>query len=441
MKCPQCNAVVDDDTIFCGNCGKQITPLQAGETVVSYATQSDGNPIGVNVSRPSSMYRPPSAAQSQRPASAPDTSRQGDTPPLQTPPPQSQARSGNLRRVALIAIVILVIVAGGTVGLITLLKNNHTPAVVTSHGTGQVTFFDSQNNIGHTDALKIQISGLQAPSAGSQYDAWLINDTTSEQVTSLGTLVGKNGQFSLNFPSNGQGGQPGTNLIGAGNKLEITQEQGNVQLPTGKVVLAGTFPPLAFVHIRHLLFSFPITPNKIGLLVGVLNQTQLLNAQAVLLQSFVANRNQNAIPCVAQSIIDIIDGSQGPHFQPLPTACASQSITATGDGFGLLGPNAYIQTASTHAALAANQSDSTDNIRLFAGHIETAMSNINGWVTSIEQDALNLLSNPTNTTKVQEMVTLANHAFNDDPTSGKAGATTAYLQGQMMANLPLVPVS
>jgi len=438
MQCPHCNATLDDDTIFCGNCGKQITPLGPGQTVISYATQSDANSVATEISRPSPMYRPSSAPQSQRPAPAPDKPRQVDTPPVQ---PQPSTRPSNVRRIALIGILILVIVAGGTVGLITLLRNNHTPAVVTSHGTGQVTFFDSQNNIGHTDALKIQISGLQAPPAGSQYDAWLINDTTSEQVTPLGTLVGKNGQFSLNFPGNGQGGQPGINLLGAGNKLEITQEQGNVTLPAGKIILAGTFPPQAFVHIKHLLFSFPTTPNKIGLLVGVLNQTQLLNSQAVLLQSFVANKNQSAIGCAAQSIVDIIDGTQGPHFQPLPAECANASITAIGDGFGLLGTNAYIQTASTHAALAANQSDSTANIRLFAGHVETAMNDINGWVTTIEQDALNLLSNPGNTAKVQEIVTLSNNALHDDPASGKTGATTAYLQGQMMATLPLVSVS
>jgi hypothetical protein len=339
--------------------------------------------------------------------------------------------------------LILVIVAGGTVGLITLLRNNNTsaknnttPPVVTSHGTGQITFFDSQNDVGHTDALKMQISGLQAPPAGSQYDAWLV-DTTSEQTISLGTLVAKNGQFSVNYGGDGHG----TNLLGAGNKLEITQEQGNVQLPTGKVILAGTFPPLAFVHIKHLLFKFPATPNNIGLLVGVLNQTQLLNAQAVLLQSFVANKNQNGIGCVAQSIVDIAEGSQGQHYQALPATCAGQSITAVGDGFGLLSTNGYISLASQHASLAATQTDSTDNIRLFAGHVETAMSNLTTWVTTIDQDALNLVNNPGNTAKVQEIATLANQAFNGDSASGQAGATTAYLQGQMMATLPLVPAS
>ncbi len=481
MRCPHCNATVDGDTIFCGNCGKQIMPLQPGETVISYATQADGNPVGAEgietrpAERPSTMYRPPSAApinsfappsvpqspqspQSQRRAPATDKPRHVDTPPPRTPSgaPIGRPPGGNFRRIALIAALILVIVAGGTVGLISLLKNTNTPVkntntpgVVAAHASGQVAFIDNQNSTGHTDALKIGITGLGAPPTGSQYDAWLVNGQ-SEQAIALGTLVAKNGQFSVSYAGDSQNGKPGTNLLGAGDKLEITLEQGNVTLPTGKIILAGTFPPKAFVHIKHLLFSFPTTPGKIGLLVGVLNQAQLLNAQAVLLQSAVANQNQNAIPCLAQSIIDITEGTQGAHYQPLPATCANQNITAVGDGFGLLGTNGYISTASQHASLAATQTDSTDNIRLHAHHVEIAMTNINGWVTTVEQDALNLLTNPGNTTKVQEMVTLSDHAFHGvdidgdesiDPVPGEAGAVTGYIHGQLMATLPLVSVA
>src|SRR5205085_12232631 len=126
-----------------------------------------------------------------------------------------------------------------------------------------------------------------------------------------------------------------------------------------------------------------------------------------------ANQNQNAIQCMAQSIIDIIEGRQGAHYRPLPAICADQNITAIGDGFGLLGTNAYISTASQHASLAATQSDTTENIRLHAGHVETAMKTITGWVTTIEQDVLKLLSKPGNTTKTHEIVTLSHHACHD----------------------------
>src|SRR5437763_5813388 len=162
MKCPHCNAMVDDDTIFCGNCGKQIVPLQTGKTAISYATQSEGSnqtSVGadgaeaqrerLSIHRPVPMYRSPSTPQSQIPTLPSSNPRQVDTPPLQSPPQsQPQSRPGTSKRIALIAALILVIVAGGTVGLITLLKNNNTPGVVASHASGQVAFIDSQNGTG-----------------------------------------------------------------------------------------------------------------------------------------------------------------------------------------------------------------------------------------------------------------------------------------------------
>ncbi len=78
------------------------------------------------------------------------------------------------------------------------------------------------------------------------------------------------------------------------------------------------------------------------------------------------------------------------------------------------------------------------------------LENVKGWITTIDQDALALLNNPTNTAKVQEIVTLANHALNGvdingdekvDPIPGEGGATTAYFHGQLMATLALAPVS
>jgi hypothetical protein len=285
------------------------------------------------------------------------------------------------------------------------------------------------------------------PPSGFQYDAWFVNEQVKQSVH-LGTLVAKDGAFTLNFAGDGHH----TNLLGVRNKIEITLEQGDVKLPTGKVILAGAFPPQAFIHVKHLLFSFPPTPGQIGLLVGLQDQTQLLNSQALALRNLAARGNvfAFAIQCVAQSLIDIIEGAHGPHFKQLPRQCVFLNITTTGDGFGLLGPNSYVSSAADHASLAATQSDATDNIRKHAGDVEIATNNITGWVTTIEQDVLNLLTNLNNTTHVQEIVTLsdqAHHGVDRDgdsqvnPVPGEAGAIQAYLHGQLMATLALVPVS
>ncbi len=431
IRCPNCQAQLDEDTIYCGNCGQQVAPLQARGATASFVTER--RDVGAH-------FVPGTIPQ------APRLPELLAVPHKNTPPPQGPAPGRRRRRPGLlaIAILLLVLLTGGTVLAFTLVKGNQSGGLAANAG-GQVTFLDGPNGTGSTDALKIVVSGLSAPASGSEYDAWLV-DEAGEQTTPLGALSAQGNTYSLNFAGKGSGGQPGTNLLGSGNVVEITVEQGKVELPSGRVLLSATFPSKAFVHIKHLLLSFPTTPAKIGLLVGLLGQTRLLNAQALALQSLAGNGDAAAITCIAQSIIDISEGQQGSHFRPLPASCGSS--IPTGDGFGILGTNGYANTAATHASLAATQSDSTANIRLHAGEVETGATTITDWVTTIDRDALQLLSNPGDTKSIQEIITLANHAFQGvdgngngqiDPSAGEEGAATAYLRGQLMASLPLVP--
>src|SRR5258708_37656638 len=106
----------------------------------------------------------------------------------------------------------------------------------------------------------------------------------------------------------------------------------------------------------------------------------------------------------------------------------------------------YLDDASAHASLAANQSDATDTIRMHAQHVETALKNIKGWVTTIQTEARRLLQTPSNTALIGEIVTLSDHAYHGvstggdqlpQPVVGQAGAQTAYEHGQFMATLSL----
>lgn len=446
MRCPRCNTVLDDDTAFCGNCGAQIAPLEAqGATVTTSiddekTLQVKSNSVGNRQPPVIQRFTPPAA--SYAPAS--DTPAQSNIPPT---PRRGGSPLASARGRVILALALIVLV-GGVLGLFTALKNNGGNTNLGANATGQISFSDSSNGVpGHTDALTMSIQKLGTPPAGSQYDAWLVNDAT-EQIIALGSLTASGSSFSLSYAGDAKNGQVGTNLLGAADKVEITLEQGSVSAPTGKVILSATFPPKAFIHIRHLLFSFPITPAKIGLLVGLLGQAQLLNTQAVLLQNASASNNTLAVQCASQSIIDIIEGAQGTAYKQLPTSCFSVNVGNAGDGFGMLGNSGYVLLASEHAALAATQSDSTDNIRLNAGHVEVAMANIKGWVTKIDQDALALRATPGNTTTIQEIVTLSDRVLHGvdtngdgrvDPVPGESGAITGYDQGQLMATLQLVP--
>jgi hypothetical protein len=455
MQCPQCNAQLDDDTVFCGNCGKQIVPLHAQGATVAYKGGSTGEDEQPTIlASPQSSQRPAS----QTPVSSnyvhqPVTPVPGDALTFISPPP-SPTRKRNTGRIVFIAAMVLLVIVIGSIGAVALTRNN-TPShstqtntsALNSNSNGTVSFSDSQNGSGHSDIVAVDARGLAAPPAGSQYNAWIV-DTNSENTTGLGTLtLNKDGTYFAKFPGDQQ------NVLSLGNKVEVTLEQGTVTVPT-QVLLSATFPPKAFVHIKHLLVSFPNTPGKIGLLVGLMDQAQKLSSASQLLQSIVGSQNTVAntvaIECAAQSIIDIAEGTQGSHYQSLAGQCASQNVTQVGDGYGLLGTGGYISNGKAHASLAATQPDTTINIRVHARHVAICLENMNGWITTIDQDAIALLNNPTNTAKVQEIVTLANHALNGvdlngdesiDPVPGEGGAVTAYYHGQLMSALVLAPGS
>jgi hypothetical protein len=471
MNCPNCNAPVDADAAFCGNCGLQITPIYARGATLPESEETALLPDNPGQSLPRGNYPPgysplPPTALPNQPQSfyGPAGYGPGNTPHAQqfsaTPSvPSRPARRTSVRNIVFgvtIGLVIVIVLAG----VLTLLRMQGGGTTKTRTGTGAGTshatstsagaaagtkavayFSDSQNGPAPTNVIQISAQGLKAPPSGSQYDAWLENAGT-ENFILLGPLTLQGQNYTVKFTSH-------HNLLGLGNELLITQEQGAVTTPTGQPLLSAIFPQLATVHIKHLLLAFPATPQNIGLLVGLREQTGLLNQQAILLKNAAANNNTTEVQCAAQSIVDISEGSQGGHYQQLAPACAQFNIKATGDGFGLLGSNSgYIKTASAHATLAANQVDATANIKQHAHDVIICATNVQNWVKTIDQDAQQLVANPSNTAQVQEIVTLADHAYNGvdtnddgsiDPVPGEGGAITAYLQGQQMATLTLAP--
>ncbi|MGZ3583976.1 MAG: hypothetical protein ACXWP6_15060, partial [Ktedonobacterales bacterium] len=365
-------------------------------------------------------------------------------------PSQSAPRRQNIGVLALAAVLILTVIIGGA---FVLFRGN---SASLTNGSATAVFSDSKGAApGHTDALTITTTSLSAPAAGYSYQAWLI-DTQKEHIISLGALVKKGNSFTLAYAGDGGSGRSGTNLLGAGDKLEITLERGTVIAPAGATVLSITFPQIPFTHIQHLLFSYPATPGKIGLAVGLLQQTQILSQQAGFLQQAAASGDDVATRCLAQSMVDIIQGAHGQQYKPLREACAAKGITATGDGFGLLkaanSSNAedatgYLEGVSDHASLAASGPDATAAVRTHAAEVITALSNLKGWLATIQQETLDLLNNPQAAAEAQAVATLCDRTFkgvdaNSDghiePVAGEIGAQGAYTSAQLMATLSLV---
>lgn len=336
-----------------------------------------------------------------------------------------------------------------------------TPAGSTA--SAQVQFADASSvNPGSSDELQIAATNLPSPPSGTHYAAWLIN-TQTEFVVSLGTLAPHGSSYTLTYFGRAGTTLSNANLLAVGDTFEVTAERTNTNVPVGSVVLRGHFPPISFVHIQHLLVSFPSTPGKIGLLVGVVTQTHLLVPHAQALVSAAQSHNTAQVQCEAQALLDILEGEQGPRYQPISSGCAAADTNSQGDGFGLLGSGAsygtatsgssgdstgYIAEATEHASLAVNQPDATPTMHSHVGFVIAALNNVRTWEAQIDAEATALLANPDDTSNAQNILTLAQHAYagfdaNHDGTiaavAGEAGAITAYQQGQLMATLTITP--
>ncbi|HEY4388673.1 MAG TPA: hypothetical protein VGN34_29840, partial [Ktedonobacteraceae bacterium] len=368
-----------------------------------------------------------------------------------------EERRTSRRTIFMIGIlVLLVIVASGA--LVTLLQNlGKTSTHVSStravtQGAAAATAFataffsDSTGGQGTTDTVKITASNLSKPPSGSQYNAWLVDDA-NERITLLGVLQSQGKDFTLSYTNSHH-----LNLLSLGTELRITQEKQGTTTITGNTVLTASMPVGAFTHIKHLLFSYDTTPHKVGLLVGLHEQASLLFAQANSLQVASNQHNTVAVQCYAQSILDIVEGSNGPHYQPLSFACTSANIAGTGDGFGLLdlsgAGNGYVALAKAHAGFAAQAPDSTSTIKTHSQHVQICMDNVQGWLKDIDSDASSILANNGVDTQAKEIAQRAGYTLNGvdlnndesiDPVPGEGGATTGYFHAQLMAQLRLEP--
>lgn len=348
-------------------------------------------------------------------------------------------------RVLAAALLLFVLVGGGLA-----LAVSRQQAAAALPG-GAIAFLDSSSvPTGTTDALQMTVRNLGVPPEGEHYQAWFINQQ-SEQILSLGPLVPHANQtYALNYataPVNGRA----QNLLALGSAFEITLERAVVEAPAGKVAVSGKFPPDAFVHIKHVLLSFPTTPGTIGLLVGVLQQTNDANSEAKALQQAMADAQPTAVQCHAQSILDILEGAHGQHYQPLSAECIALGVTRQGDGFGLLdssvaagsgqspSPTGYIADAADHASLAGSTPDATAAIRQHGASAQAILADVKSSLTAADAAALQLLAAPTNTVAAATLVGDCAQAYGavGHGNSAATGAVGAYLQGQLMATLTL----
>ena len=292
------------------------------------------------------------------------------------------------------------------------------------------------------DVVALSIDGLTPPTSGNGYAAWLAN---KDQSLPLGALTSnENGGATLIFSSPEQ-----QNLLGAFDHIYITQApQAELTTNASGVVLGGTLPEKALVHIRHLLFSIGVTPGKIGFVLGLRQETDELLRHAQFLRD-AYDANDFALEKVhAEHLINIIRGSEARD------ANGDGKIQNPGDGYGLL-PNGqqdgYIKGMTDHAKLAADAPDATAAIKLHAGHVQIVGENTRQRVDQVRALAEQVLAAESQDKTQQPVLavlalaqqTIQGIDINGDeqvgPIPGEGGVLTAYQHAQLMAGITLAP--
>ena len=299
-----------------------------------------------------------------------------------------------------------------------------------------------RDQILRNDAVIVSITGLDAPSSGEAYGAWL---SGAQNSLPLGKLsAGSNGVATLNYfsPTN-------ENLLGAYERVYITKgPEANVTGDIGGVVMSGGLPEKALVHIRHVLFSIGATPGKIGFVLGLRQESDELLRHAQFLKDGLDAGNLALVKVHAEHINNIIKGSESADLN------GDGKVQNPGDGFGILQngtQDGYIQGMIAHAKLAAESPDATDAIKLHAGHVLIAGENTRvriqdildrankiiaaGGLADTQQDVLAIVALGTQAIQGVD----ANQDEQIGPVPGEGGVLTAYQHAQLMAAIPLAP--
>jgi len=324
------------------------------------------------------------------------------------------------------------------------------PSVIPQTGEeAAVGLLRFQDGTAPADQVTISTANMELPPEGSQYEAWLIQDD-GEQRISLGVInFDQQNRGSLAFVD-GQG----QNLLGKYITLEITTEPNPDPSPnsSNEVAFSVSLPPEGFTHVRHLLFSFSATPQKIGFIRGLDSDTILLNESAQqMLASFEAADDAD-IGSQAERMLNVIVGSQTEDHKDWN---ADGKLDDPGDGYGLLlnGENlGYIQGIHTHANLSLTSPDATQNMLIHGEHVKICADNISEWTPQLRDQLIAILESPFDSPElegmIREAVALANRIRNGidingdekiEPISGEGGAITAYEHAYYMADMLIFP--
>jgi len=384
--------------------------------------------------------------------SAPNRPQVVPVPPPTVASPQKRRKRGLF--IALIALLIIALLGSGVgtyfvfflPGADSANKRSATPPAIPIVGraffvSSGLLSTNTESSQGITDQLQINLQKIAPPHAGKVYYAWLLNDITMDwKPIRLGMLaLHPDGSAILAFPGDS------SNLLAANSRLLITEEDASASPPTPSFDSSNWVYYAAFSqkpnpldtkshyslydHIRHLLAA-DAGLNKIGL-AGGLDIWLYRNTEKILEWSGSARdawkgQNSASAGLIRRQLLRILtylDGAAS-YQKELPGVPLIFDKTNAIAQIGLLEVNAqqtppgYLYHIAIHLHEIAQLPDTAPEQKVLAIQVGDAIGNVNIWLHSVHDDALQLykmtdeqLLGTQGRSLLNDLATQANSAF------------------------------
>jgi serine/threonine protein kinase len=254
----------------------------------------------------------------------------------------------------------------------------------------QVTYNDFNSSM---DKANITVTRLEVPRAGTHYEAWYLAQG-GEVRLNVGTIkTDANGQGQLTYVD-----AESRNILAFFDQLEITVEADNDPSrdePSNEVAASFVFPPLAFVHVRHLVVAFNAAPENMPLIQGLWFGTDQVATSADELQAAFEKNDEQLVRQKTEEIINQLVGNANTALYK--DWDGDGTAIDPGDGYGLLqngepgyNDQGYISQTIAHASFAAVAQDATDNIKTNTEAVALVTKNVDGWSRQLLEKAIRL---------------------------------------------------
>ncbi len=320
-----------------------------------------------------------------------------------------------------------------------------------NRSAAQVSYTDFNRTL---DKANITITDLDTPKAGTHYEAWYLAQG-GETRKNVGEIeVDGAGQGQLTYID-----AESRNILAFFDQFEITVEPDNDPLkdvPSEKIVASYVYPPLAFVHVKHLLVAFGAAPNQTALIQGLWFGTDNVLTSANELQAAFDADNEELIRQKTEEIINQLVGNANTALYK--DWDQNGTVSDPSDGYGLLqngepgyNDQGYITQTISHANFAAAAPDASDNIKTNSLNVVVAAKNVDGWARQLLEKTVQLnemrfgsdmapLIAEINALSKQIVLGVDSNGNQlIEPIVGEGGASTAYDFAYNTAMMQLLP--